>query len=96
MLFSAAESTADTALYRLIEQIARRHYPQSIVLPAVLTGFTDSHFFRDMGIVSYGFDPSVSSEEVLGSIHGNNERIEIETFNRGVKMMIEIVESFTQ
>lgn len=96
ILFSAAESTVDTALYRLIEQIARRHYPQSIVVPAVQTIFTDSHFFRDMGIVSYGFDPSVSSEEVLGSIHGNNERIEIEAFNRGVRMMIEIVESFTQ
>ncbi len=32
----------------------------SRVLPSVSTGFTDSHFTRDMGIVSYGFNPIIS------------------------------------
>jgi acetylornithine deacetylase/succinyl-diaminopimelate desuccinylase-like protein len=96
MLFSAAESSADTGLYSLLEDITLEHYPEASVVPAVLTGFTDSHFFRDMGIVSYGFDPSVNSETVLGSIHGNNERIEVESFNRGVQIMIEIVTEFTR
>jgi acetylornithine deacetylase/succinyl-diaminopimelate desuccinylase-like protein len=96
MLFSAAESSADTGLFSLIEEVTLQHYPGASVVPAVLTGFTDSHFFRDMGIVSYGFDPSVSSETVISSIHGNNERIDIESFNRGVQIMIDIVTAFTR
>lgn len=95
MLFSAAATSSDTDLFSLIEDITLEHYPQASVVPGVLTGFTDSHFFRDMGIASYGFSPSVSTAEVIRSVHGNNERIDIESFNRGVQIMIEIVAAFT-
>ena len=57
MGFSPAVSTTDTDLYRAIETVVKKHYPGSQVMPSVSTGFTDSHFFRDLGIVSYGFDP---------------------------------------
>ena len=96
MLFSAAETSSDTDLFSLIADIALDYYPESSVVPGVLTGFTDSHFFRDMGIISYGFDPTVHSEEVLGTIHGNNERIDVASFNRGVQIMIDIVNAFTR
>lgn len=96
ILFSAAASSSDTDLYGLIEDVTLEHYPDATVVPAVLTGFTDSHFFRDLGIVSYGFGPSVSTEAELGGIHGNDERIEIESFNRGVQIMIDIVTAFTR
>ena len=96
MLFSAAESSSDTDLFSLIEDVTLEYYPDASVVPAVLTGFTDSHFFRDMGIVSYGFDPTVHSEEVLGTIHGNNERIDVNSFNRGIQVMIDIVNAFTR
>lgn len=96
MLFSAAETSSDTDLYSLIADVALDYYPEASVVPGVLTGFTDSHFFRDMGIISYGFDPTVHSEEVLGTIHGNNERIDVASFNRGVEIMIDIVNEFTR
>ncbi len=95
MLFSPARSSSDTGLYNLLEAVSKKHYPNTGVVAAVAAGFTDSHFFRDLGIISYGYAPILIPEEDARSVHGNNERIGIDTFNRGVEMMTEIVISFT-
>jgi acetylornithine deacetylase/succinyl-diaminopimelate desuccinylase-like protein len=94
MLFSAAASSSDTGLYALLEQTIRKHYPSAGIAPAVTGGFTDSHFFRDIGITSYGYNPSVRPLAAGVSVHGNNERIGIDAFNQGVDIMIETVETF--
>ncbi len=91
MGFSPAVSTTDTDLYRTIEAVAARHFPGAPVLPMVQGGFTDSHFFRDLGIVSYGFFPTVTPREDAGGVHGNNERVSVESVERGTRMMLEIV-----
>ena len=62
------------------------------MLPSVLTGFTDSHFMRDLGITSYGFSPSLIPVEESAGVHGNNERISTETVEMGVGMLLEILE----
>ncbi len=43
-------------------------------MPAVSTGFTDSHFFRDRGIASYGYAPFLMPQADESGVHGNNER----------------------
>lgn len=91
MGFSPAVSTTDTDLYRTIESVTARHFPGAPVLPMVQGGFTDSHFFRDLGIVSYGFFPTVTPREDAGGVHGNNERVSVESVKRGTRMMLEIV-----
>ena len=53
-------------------------------MPSVASGFTDSHFTRDLGIPSYGFDPVVVPEAEFSRIHGNDERISVVAFKRGV------------
>jgi acetylornithine deacetylase/succinyl-diaminopimelate desuccinylase-like protein len=95
ILFGPTQSSSDTDLFRLLGNVSKKHYPDAGIVTSVLTGFTDSHFFRDLNIVSYGYAPTVVPEEDLVRIHGNNERIGIETFNRGVEIMTEIVTSFT-
>jgi acetylornithine deacetylase/succinyl-diaminopimelate desuccinylase-like protein len=57
--FTPAVSSIDTALYRALEAVCRKNFPDAPVVPAVLGGFTDSHFLRDLGITSYGFVPVV-------------------------------------
>jgi len=94
MLFSAAATSSDTSLYSLLVSKTREHFPGAGIAPSVLGGFTDSHFFRDIGIASYGFIPSVRTAAQASGVHGNNERIGIETFNQGVQVMTEIVASF--
>ena len=70
---------------------AAQHFPGAPVVPAVLGGFTDSHFLRDLGITAYGFVPVVIPFEDEGGLHGNNERISVDNVRRGVTMMREIL-----
>ena len=92
MGFTPAVSSTDTDVFRAIESVTGRHFPGSRVIPAVLTGFTDSHFFRDMGIVAYGFEATVIPTAEQGRVHGNDERISVENVKRGVRMTYEILE----
>lgn len=93
MAFAPAVSTTDTELYRTIGTVAGEYFPGVTVIPSVSTGFTDSHFFREIGITSYGFSPSMVPVSDGPGVHGNNERISVENVRRGTRMMYEIVES---
>ena len=62
-------------------------------MPAVTAGFTDSHFFRDLGIVAYGFSPAVIPGSDQGGIHGNNERISVQNVERGWRTMLDLLET---
>ena len=91
--FTPAVSSTDTPLYRAIASVTREHYPKAAIVPAVLTGFTDSHFFRDRGIAAYGYSPFLVPESDESGVHGNNERISVENMRTGTQMMIEIVKA---
>ncbi len=93
MAFTPAVSSTATLLYRAIEQVMTERYPGSRVIPVVATGFTDSHYTRDLGIASYGFDPIVVPEAEFTRIHGNDERVNIAAFKRGVSDHLQIIRS---
>jgi len=93
MAFTAAVSPTDTVLYEAIEEVTAERHPGSRVMPYVSTGFTDSHFFRDLGIPSYGFNPMVVPEAEFSRIHGNDERVSVEAFKRGVIDHLAIIAS---
>ncbi len=92
MGFTPAVSTTDTELYRAIERVSARHFPNSKVVPSVSSGFTDSHFFRDMDIVAYGYGPEILTPDESNRIHGNDERVSVQNVRRGVQMVLEIIE----
>ena len=95
MGFTAAASSSDTSFYRLIEDTLHEFYPGSKVIPGVSTGFTDSHFFRDLGITSYGFGPFVVPPADRRGVHGNNERISVDSLHKGTEVMIDLITSFS-
>jgi len=91
MAFSPAVSSVDTQLYRTLREVVREHYPDAAFIPSVSTGFTDSHFFRDLGITSYGWSPFVVPEDHAQGVHGNNERVSVENVREGAVMMWEVL-----
>jgi len=95
MGFTPAVSSTDNGFYRLIEQLYTERFPGAWVVPGVTTGFTDSHFFRDLGISSYGVGPFVVPLEDSRGVHGNNERISVQNMQRGTEFLIELLERFT-
>lgn len=94
MAFTPAVSRTDSPLFELIEALMAQRQPDARVIPGVSTGFTDSHFFRDLGIASYGFSAFVIPAGDRRGVHGNNERIAVDTLVRGTEFMIELVDRF--
>lgn len=92
LAFEPQASPADTELFAAIERVARAMDPGALVVPRVIAGFTDAHWFRERGIVSYGFVPRWLPPAETRGIHGPNERISIENLERGVEAMIRILE----
>lgn len=95
MGFTPAVSPRDTPLYEAIQRAVAMTFEDAILIPSVSTGFTDSHFFRDVDIVSYGFAPFIYLEGERTGVHGNNERISIENLKRGTKILTDFLFEFT-
>ena len=94
MGFTPAISETDTPLYDAIENSVTKTMENAVLIPSVSTGFTDSHFFRDVDIVSYGFAPFLYLQGETTGVHGNNERISIENLTRGTKIMTDFLFEF--
>ncbi len=93
MSFEANASPTDSDLVKAVTAVSRQRFPESIIIHPVLAGFTDSHFFRDLGVMSYGFSPFVAPpRELGGGYHGNDERIGRKAFVEGVRFFFEVVE----
>jgi len=50
-------SLTNTALYQCITGSLLSYVPNAEVTPYMATGGTDSRFFRQFGVVAYGFQP---------------------------------------
>jgi acetylornithine deacetylase/succinyl-diaminopimelate desuccinylase-like protein len=86
-----SESPVDTDFFGAISDVACEMHPDGVIVPMVSSSFTDSRFFRDIGIISYGLVPGGMTSEELSTIHGQNERIRIESFLNGVKFVYKLI-----
>jgi acetylornithine deacetylase/succinyl-diaminopimelate desuccinylase-like protein len=92
-----SESTMDTPLYKQIVEVLNEFEPNSPVTPVLLTGGTDSRFFRKKSAVCYGFQPvrpDMPYGEMMKSIHGIDERISVENLVFGTSVLYSVVERF--
>ena len=97
LAFDANASPVDTALVSVVAEAAKRRYPDALITYPVLAGFTDSHYFRELGIHSYGFSPFVAAPRALGGgVHGNDERIGKQAFVEGVRFFYEVIAQLAQ
>lgn len=86
---SLSESTG--AFFQAVAATAREIVPDSITIPMIATGFTDSRFFRKLGIVSYGLLPAPLTTEDVQTVHGKNEKISEEGLLLGTKYMYHLI-----
>lgn len=88
--FGPSRSPADTALWRAIEEVARRRDPQALLVPSVVAGFTDAHYFREKGIVAYGWSPLLSTPSD-GAAHGVNESVSVDAVRRAPGLLYDVL-----
>ena len=89
--WAATESGTDTELYRSIVAAARGRHPEAAIVPYMLQGFTDSHFFRRLGIASYGIGPFPVTAAEDATVHGNDERLGLDALTTGVRFYFDVV-----
>lgn len=70
--------------------------PGALVLPKMLTGYTDSYDYRALGIDAYGIDAWRTTDEVSATVHGNNERVPEQEIRFGVEFYYRIVEQLAR
>ncbi|MCW4006053.1 MAG: M20/M25/M40 family metallo-hydrolase [Candidatus Bathyarchaeota archaeon] len=93
-----SESPIQTPLYQTITDVIADFEPNSGVVPMLMTGGTDSRFFRRKNSTCYGFHP-MHSENRYGikatrREHGIDERISIENLVFGTSVLYETIKRF--
>ena len=87
----ATESPIDTDMFRAITAEAHARHPNALVTTLMLPGFTDSHYFRRMGIASYGLGPFPLTQGDSRGVHGNDERVSVDALQFGVRFYYDVV-----
>ncbi len=87
----ASISPAENPYYKVIEEVYREKFPNAVVTQSLLIGTSDSRFFRERGIPSYGVCPAFAPMDHVKSIHGIDEKISVDEMINGTEVMTELV-----
>ncbi len=69
-------SGLDTEMYKALERVSKRMYPQATVLPTMSTGASDMAQLRAKGIPSYGIGPAATEADSTNyGAHSDVERL---------------------
>jgi acetylornithine deacetylase/succinyl-diaminopimelate desuccinylase-like protein len=79
-------SPQDTELYSVLAAEARRIY-SAPVTPYLFQAGTDSFAWRSKGIPVYGIYPYPIDAEDLSRMHGNDERVSVESLRTGTELI---------
>jgi acetylornithine deacetylase/succinyl-diaminopimelate desuccinylase-like protein len=85
-------SPYDNDCFKAIDKVMAKVLPGVPVVPMVMPWFTDSHWFRDIGICSYGFAPIRVDQTHLATMHGKDERIPVALYKEGVQIFYNVID----
>lgn len=93
ILLASPGNVSDTEIddYLIIQEVVKEHFENSVMPSYLMSGITDSRFFREKGITAYGFCPVVVPVEHLNMIHGLDEKISIDNLTKGTAVYIDLV-----
>jgi acetylornithine deacetylase/succinyl-diaminopimelate desuccinylase-like protein len=89
------ESDPASPLFEAIKEVLGEHAPAATVIPTMLTGGTDAKHLSRLGTKVYGFSPELyNGTNSWSGVHGHDERIGVESFQWGARVMYEVVAKF--
>ena len=84
---SVNPSPEDNPLYRALETQARATFPGAEVTPYLFQAGTDAGAWRNRGVPVYGIYPYPITADELTRMHGNDEKVSIESLRKGTEMI---------
>jgi acetylornithine deacetylase/succinyl-diaminopimelate desuccinylase-like protein len=89
--FPAATSSPKSLLMTAIDKLAESDNAR--VVPMMIAGFTDSHYFRQQDLTAYGFIPVQLTPAEEKGVHGIDERLSIKELGYGLQRMVELLKT---
>jgi acetylornithine deacetylase/succinyl-diaminopimelate desuccinylase-like protein len=83
----APESSTGTDLYRALVESAGKVWPGVPVTPYLFQAGTDAAAWRSRGVPVYGIYPYPISNEDLSRMHGNDERVPVDSLEQGTDLI---------
>jgi len=80
-------SSWETDFFNILSDELHREKPDAVVMPFMTIGGTDSQFFQEKGVDTYGLLPVMVTEEDIQSIHGIDERLSVENLIMGTRIV---------
>ena len=91
---AAPTSSLESDFYAVINKVASQDFGGAPVLPFQSTWATDSSQLRLHNVQAYGLWPFPVTDEDLKRMHGDDERLSVASFNKGVEVLLHIVSEF--
>jgi acetylornithine deacetylase/succinyl-diaminopimelate desuccinylase-like protein len=91
---AAPPSSLESDFYNVICRVASREFGGAPSLPFQSTWLTDSAQLRLHNVQAYGLVPFPLADEDLKRMHGDDERIPLAAFGKGVDVLTKIVTEF--
>ena len=91
---AAPDSSLESEFYAAIVKACAEEFGGAPVLPFQSTWATDSAQLRLHNVQAYGLVPFPLTEEDIKRMHGDDERIPIAAFGKGVDLMVRLVNEF--
>jgi carboxypeptidase PM20D1 len=79
--------------YQTLSKTIHEVYPETILLPSLVVGATDSRHFTKLTQNVYRFTPAILRSNDLPRVHGINERISVQDFSRSVQFYIQYLKN---
>jgi acetylornithine deacetylase/succinyl-diaminopimelate desuccinylase-like protein len=80
-------SPEQTELFQALAKQARAQWPEAEVTPYLFQAGTDAAAWRSRGIPVYGIYPYPITADELTRMHGNDERVSIESLRQGTELI---------
>jgi len=91
---AAPPSSLESDFYNIITKVASQEFGGAPALPFQSTWLTDSAQLRLHNVQAYGLVPFPLTQEDLRRMHGDDERIPLASFDKGVDVLAKIVAEF--
>ena len=91
---AAPPSSLESDLFSLISKVGAREFSGVPILPFQSTGATDSAQLRLRNVQAYGLEPFPLTDEDFRRMHGDDERLPVASFAKGVDFLSKVVAEF--
>jgi acetylornithine deacetylase/succinyl-diaminopimelate desuccinylase-like protein len=93
---SAPPSSLESDFYGVITKVVSQEFAGAPALPFQSTWLTDSAQLRLHNVQAYGLVPFPLAQDDLKRMHGDDERIPLAAFDKGVDVLMKIVAEFVE